>query len=104
MRTSYIFLFTVCYYAFLSYWFTLTATQAACVGSGDGFSWRTNHVMNDFLSDAYTDDDLMLYWKEGNESLNTDERISLSQFLIQEFRTSSKLAFYSSTGKQQEQH
>ena len=47
----------------------------------------------------------MLYWKEGNESLNTDERISLSQFLIQEFRTSSKLAFYSSTGKQQqEQH
>ncbi|XP_059898347.1 gamma-aminobutyric acid receptor subunit rho-1-like [Gadus macrocephalus] len=47
---------------------------------------------------AYTDDDLMLYWKEGNESLNTDDRISLSQFLIQEFRTSSKLAFYSSTG------
>ena len=52
--------------------------------------------------DAYTDDDLMLYWKEGNESLNTDDRISLSQFLIQEFRTSSKLAFYSSTGKQQQ--
>ncbi|KAK0155651.1 Gamma-aminobutyric acid receptor subunit rho-1 [Merluccius polli] len=47
---------------------------------------------------AYTDDDLMLYWKEGNESLNTDDRISLSQFLIQEFRTTSKLAFYSSTG------
>ncbi|CAL8311846.1 unnamed protein product [Lota lota] len=47
---------------------------------------------------AYTDDDLMLYWKEGNESLNTDDRISLSQFLIQEFQTTSKLAFYSSTG------
>lgn len=48
--------------------------------------------------DAYTDDDLMLYWKEGNRSLNTDERISLSQFLIQEFHTATKLAFYSSTG------
>eukprot|EP00064_Thunnus_orientalis_P013448 superscaffoldBa00002190_g13487 len=47
---------------------------------------------------AYTDDDLMLYWKEGNRSLNTDERISLSQFLIQEFHTTTKLAFYSSTG------
>ncbi|XP_034999263.2 gamma-aminobutyric acid receptor subunit rho-1 isoform X2 [Hippoglossus stenolepis] len=47
---------------------------------------------------AYTDDDLMLYWKEGNRSLNTDERISLSQFLIQEFHTTSRLAFYSSTG------
>ncbi|XP_017293198.1 gamma-aminobutyric acid receptor subunit rho-1 isoform X1 [Kryptolebias marmoratus] len=47
---------------------------------------------------AYTDDDLMLYWKEGNSSLNTDERISLSQFLIQKFHTTTKLAFYSSTG------
>lgn len=49
-------------------------------------------------SDAYTDDDLMLYWKKGNESLNTDDRISLSQFLIQKFHTTTKLAFYSSTG------
>ncbi|KAG9336274.1 hypothetical protein JZ751_002621 [Albula glossodonta] len=47
---------------------------------------------------AYTDDDLMLYWKKGNESLKTDERISLSQFLIQKFHTTTKLAFYSSTG------
>ncbi|XP_057209096.1 gamma-aminobutyric acid receptor subunit rho-1 [Triplophysa rosa] len=47
---------------------------------------------------AYTDDDLMLYWKRGNKSLQTDEKISLSQFLIQEFHTTSKLAFYSSTG------
>ena len=54
--------------------------------------------MNNSLSDAYTDDDLMLYWKKGNESLDTDERISLSQFLIQKFHTSSRLAFYSSTG------
>lgn len=51
------------------------------------------------LVDAYTDDDLMLYWKKGNESLNTDDRISLSQFLIQKFHTTTKLAFYSSTGK-----
>ncbi|KAK2524115.1 hypothetical protein Q9233_009662 [Columba guinea] len=48
--------------------------------------------------DAYTDEDLMLYWKNGNESLKTDEKISLSQFLIQKFHTTSRLAFYSSTG------
>ncbi|MBN3290295.1 GBRR2 protein, partial [Polypterus senegalus] len=47
---------------------------------------------------AYTDEDLMLYWKNGDESLKTDERISLSQFLIQKFHTTSRLAFYSSTG------
>lgn len=51
--------------------------------------------------DAYTEDDLMLYWKNGNDSLKTDERISLSQFLIQEFHTTTKLAFYSSTGEYQ---
>lgn len=44
----------------------------------------------------------MLYWKNGNDSLKTDERISLSQFLIQEFHTTTKLAFYSSTGEQPE--
>lgn len=43
----------------------------------------------------------MLYWKKGNESLNTDDRISLSQFLIQKFHTTTKLAFYSSTGAAQ---
>ncbi|XP_037987437.1 gamma-aminobutyric acid receptor subunit rho-2 isoform X1 [Motacilla alba alba] len=47
---------------------------------------------------AYTDEDLMLYWKNGNESLKTDEKITLSQFLIQKFHTTSRLAFYSSTG------
>ncbi|MBW04416.1 Gamma-aminobutyric acid receptor subunit rho-2, partial [Eschrichtius robustus] len=46
---------------------------------------------------AYTDEDLMLYWKNGDESLKTDEKISLSQFLIQKFHTTSRLAFYSST-------
>lgn len=50
-------------------------------------------------SDAYTDEDLMLYWKSGDESLSTDDRISLSQFLIQKFHTTSRLAFYSSTGR-----
>lgn len=49
--------------------------------------------------DAYTDEDLMLYWKSGDESLSTDDRISLSQFLIQKFHTTSRLAFYSSTGR-----
>ncbi|XP_070810102.1 gamma-aminobutyric acid receptor subunit rho-2-like [Pituophis catenifer annectens] len=48
---------------------------------------------------AYTDEDLMLYWKNGTESLKTDEKISLSQFLIQKFHTTSRLAFYSSTGR-----
>ncbi|XP_031820391.1 gamma-aminobutyric acid receptor subunit rho-2 isoform X3 [Sarcophilus harrisii] len=47
---------------------------------------------------AYTDEDLMLYWKNGDESLKTDEKISLSQFLIHKFHTTSRLAFYSSTG------
>ncbi|XP_048841767.1 gamma-aminobutyric acid receptor subunit rho-1-like [Brienomyrus brachyistius] len=47
---------------------------------------------------AYTDEDLMLYWKKGNDSLRIDDKISLSQFLIQKFHTSTKLAFYSSTG------
>lgn len=55
-------------------------------------------TLSPVFSDAYTEDDLMLYWKKGNDSLKTDERISLSQFLIQEFHTTTKLAFYSSTG------
>jgi len=39
----------------------------------------------------------MLYWKNGNDSLRTDE-IALSQFFIEEFHPSYGLAFYSSTG------
>lgn len=39
----------------------------------------------------------MLYWKNGNDSLRTDE-IVLSQFFIKHFHASSGLAFYSSTG------
>lgn len=48
-------------------------------------------------SDAYNENDLMLYWKNGNDSLRTDE-IVLSQFFIEQFQASSGLAFYSSTG------
>uniref|UniRef100_A0A7N9CW44 Gamma-aminobutyric acid type A receptor subunit rho3 n=1 Tax=Macaca fascicularis TaxID=9541 RepID=A0A7N9CW44_MACFA len=48
--------------------------------------------------DAYNEDDLMLYWKHGNKSLNTEEHMSLSQFFIEDFSASSGLAFYSSTG------
>lgn len=62
------------------------------------FSTATRLMLWPLFSDAYTEDDLMLYWKKGNDSLKTDERISLSQFLIQEFHTTTKLAFYSSTG------
>lgn len=56
------------------------------------------------VADAYTDEDLMLYWKSGDESLSTDDRISLSQFLIQKFHTTSRLAFYSSTGTHTDAH
>lgn len=49
------------------------------------------------LEDAYNENDLMLYWKNGNDSLRTDE-IVLSQFFIEEFHPSYGLAFYSSTG------
>ncbi|KAM7369614.1 hypothetical protein PAMP_010924 [Pampus punctatissimus] len=48
-------------------------------------------------TDAYNENDLMLYWKNGNDSLRTDE-IVLSQFFIENFQPSSGLAFYSSTG------
>ncbi|MEQ2158854.1 Gamma-aminobutyric acid receptor subunit rho-3 [Goodea atripinnis] len=49
------------------------------------------------LYNAYNENDLMLYWKNGNDSLRTDE-IVLSQFFIEHFHASSGLAFYSSTG------
>lgn len=49
------------------------------------------------LKDAYNENDLMLYWKNGNDSLRTDE-IVLSQFFIEDFQPSFGLAFYSSTG------
>ncbi|XP_074541210.1 gamma-aminobutyric acid receptor subunit rho-1-like isoform X2 [Halichoeres trimaculatus] len=71
---------------------------AMCSMDLSRFPLDTQTCSLEIESYAYTDDDLMLYWKEGNRSLNIDERISLSQFLIQEFHTTTKLAFYSSTG------
>ncbi|XP_033846887.1 gamma-aminobutyric acid receptor subunit rho-1-like [Periophthalmus magnuspinnatus] len=71
---------------------------AMCSMDLSRFPLDTQTCSLEIESYAYTDDDLMLYWKEGNRSLNTDEKISLSQFLIQEFHTTTKLAFYSSTG------
>ncbi|XP_058884008.1 gamma-aminobutyric acid receptor subunit rho-3-like [Acipenser ruthenus] len=46
---------------------------------------------------AYNEKDLMLYWKNGNDSLGTEE-ILLSQFFIEQFNPFNGLAFYSSTG------
>ncbi|XP_076834375.1 gamma-aminobutyric acid receptor subunit rho-2a isoform X1 [Brachyhypopomus gauderio] len=70
---------------------------AACNMDLSRFPLDTQTCSLELESYAYTDEDLMLYWKNGDESLSTDERISLSQFLIQKFHTTSRLAFYSST-------
>ncbi|XP_030637188.1 gamma-aminobutyric acid receptor subunit rho-2 [Chanos chanos] len=71
---------------------------AACNMDFSRFPLDSQTCTLELESYAYTDEDLMLYWKSGDESLSTDDRISLSQFLIQKFHTTSKLAFYSSTG------
>ncbi|XP_047243187.1 gamma-aminobutyric acid receptor subunit rho-1-like isoform X3 [Girardinichthys multiradiatus] len=71
---------------------------AMCSMDLSRFPLDTQTCSLEIESYAYTDDDLLLYWKKGNRSLNTDEKISLSQFLIQEFHITTKLAFYSSTG------
>ncbi|KAE8602928.1 hypothetical protein XENTR_v10014179, partial [Xenopus tropicalis] len=71
---------------------------AMCNMDFSRFPLDTQSCSLEIESYAYTEDDLMLYWKNGNESLKTDDRISLSQFLIQEFHTTTRLASYSSTG------
>ncbi|XP_041105482.1 gamma-aminobutyric acid receptor subunit rho-2a [Polyodon spathula] len=71
---------------------------AMCNMDFSRFPLDTQTCSLELESYAYTDEDLMLYWKNGEESLKIDERISLSQFLIQKFHTTSRLAFYSSTG------
>ncbi|XP_063299639.1 gamma-aminobutyric acid receptor subunit rho-2-like [Pelobates fuscus] len=71
---------------------------AMCNMDFSRFPLDTQTCSLELESYAYTDEDLMLYWKNGNESLKTDEKISLSQFLIQKFHTTSRLSFYSSTG------
>ncbi|KAG8124039.1 hypothetical protein E2320_019416 [Naja naja] len=76
----------------------MVTVTAMCNMDFSRFPLDTQTCSLEIESYAYTEDDLMLYWKNGNESLKTDDRISLSQFLIQEFHTTTKLAFYSSTG------
>ncbi|XP_030051500.1 gamma-aminobutyric acid receptor subunit rho-2-like [Microcaecilia unicolor] len=71
---------------------------AMCNMDFSRFPLDTQTCTLELESYAYTDEDLMLYWKNGNESLKTDDKIFLSQFLIQKFHTTSRLAFYSSTG------
>ncbi|XP_072287787.1 gamma-aminobutyric acid receptor subunit rho-3 [Pyxicephalus adspersus] len=79
--------------------FSLRITVSAmCFMDFSRFPLDTHNCSLELESYAYNEDDLMLYWKHGNESLKTDEHISLSQFFIEEFSASSGLALYSSTG------
>ncbi|CAH2219542.1 gamma-aminobutyric acid receptor subunit rho-3 [Pelobates cultripes] len=79
--------------------FSLRITVSAmCFMDFSRFPLDTQNCSLELESYAYNEDDLMLYWKRGNESLKTDEHISLSQFFIEEFSASSGLALYSSTG------
>ncbi|XP_037600809.1 gamma-aminobutyric acid receptor subunit rho-3 isoform X2 [Cebus imitator] len=72
--------------------------SAMCFMDFSRFPLDTQNCSLELESYAYNEDDLMLYWKHGNKSLNTEDHISLSQFFIEEFSASSGLAFYSSTG------
>ncbi|XP_077336308.1 gamma-aminobutyric acid receptor subunit rho-3 [Lithobates pipiens] len=79
--------------------FSLRITVSAmCFMDFSRFPLDTQNCSLELESYAYNEDDLMLYWKRGNESLKTDEHIALSQFFIEEFSASSGLALYSSTG------
>ncbi|XP_019730214.1 gamma-aminobutyric acid receptor subunit rho-3-like isoform X2 [Hippocampus comes] len=68
-----------------------------CSMDFSSFPLDTQNCSLELESYAYNENDLMLYWKNGNDSLRTDE-IVLSQFFIEHFHPSSGLAFYSSTG------
>ncbi|KAJ4925244.1 hypothetical protein JOQ06_017979 [Pogonophryne albipinna] len=70
---------------------------ALCSMDFSSFPLDTQNCSLELESYAYNENDLMLYWKNGNDSLRTDE-IVLSQFFIEHFHPSSGLAFYSSTG------
>ncbi|XP_066097300.1 gamma-aminobutyric acid receptor subunit rho-3 [Saccopteryx bilineata] len=79
--------------------FSLRITVSAmCFMDFSRFPLDTQNCSLELESYAYTEEDLMLYWKHGNRSLTTDEHISLSQFFVEEFSASSGVAFYSSTG------
>ncbi|XP_056439935.1 gamma-aminobutyric acid receptor subunit rho-3-like [Gadus chalcogrammus] len=70
---------------------------ALCSMDFSSFPLDTQNCSLELESYAYNENDLMLYWKNGNNSLRTDD-IVLSQFFIEEFQSSYGLAFYSSTG------
>ncbi|KAL4624887.1 gamma-aminobutyric acid receptor subunit rho-3-like [Arapaima gigas] len=70
---------------------------ALCSMDFSRFPLDTQNCSLELESYAYNENDLMLYWKNGNDSLRTDE-IMLSQFFIEQFNPSFGLAFYSSTG------
>uniref|UniRef100_A0A3Q3FUG3 GABA(C) receptor n=1 Tax=Labrus bergylta TaxID=56723 RepID=A0A3Q3FUG3_9LABR len=70
---------------------------ALCSMDFSSFPLDTQNCSLELESYAYNENDLMLYWKNGNDSLRTDE-IVLSQFFIKHFHASNGLAFYSSTG------
>nr|XP_035926212.1 gamma-aminobutyric acid receptor subunit rho-3 [Halichoerus grypus] len=79
--------------------FSLRITVSAmCFMDFSRFPLDTQNCSLELESYAYNEEDLMLYWKWGNKSLNTDEHTSLSRFFIEEFSASSGFAFYSSTG------
>ncbi|XP_008059563.1 gamma-aminobutyric acid receptor subunit rho-3 [Carlito syrichta] len=79
--------------------FSLRVTVSAmCFMDFSRFPLDTQNCSLELESYAYNEEDLMLYWKHGNKSLNTEEYISLSQFFVEEFSASSGFAFYSSTG------
>ncbi|XP_030217958.1 gamma-aminobutyric acid receptor subunit rho-3a isoform X1 [Gadus morhua] len=70
---------------------------ALCSMDFSSFPLDTQNCTLELESYAYNENDLMLYWKNGNDSLRTDE-IVLSHFFIESFHPSYGLAFYSSTG------
>ncbi|KAL1006563.1 hypothetical protein UPYG_G00073860 [Umbra pygmaea] len=70
---------------------------ALCSMDFSSFPLDTQNCSLELESYAYNENDLMLYWKNGSNSLKTDE-IVLAQYFIQKFQASSGLAFYSSTG------
>ncbi|XP_076024879.1 gamma-aminobutyric acid receptor subunit rho-3a [Genypterus blacodes] len=70
---------------------------ALCSMDFSRFPLDSQNCSLELESYAYNVNDLMLYWKNGNDSLRTDE-IVLSQFFIEDFQPSYGLAFYSSTG------
>ncbi|XP_053421509.1 gamma-aminobutyric acid receptor subunit rho-3 [Nycticebus coucang] len=79
--------------------FSLRITVSAmCFMDFSRFPLDTQNCSLELESYAYNEEDLMLYWKQGNQSLNTEEHIPLSQFFVEEFSASSGFAFYSSTG------